>query len=84
MAYRQAELFVAFLHDTNPAGFARMMNAGLDDYPFAEAVTADYETDLQRPAVEAAGSRHGSLRLNRTVLTTTSASSNARDAKTLS
>jgi hypothetical protein len=40
MAYRNAELFVAFLHDTNPAGFARMMNAGLDDHPFAEAVTA--------------------------------------------
>jgi hypothetical protein len=46
MAYRQAKLFVTFLHDTNPAGFARMMNAILDDHPFVEAVTADYETDL--------------------------------------
>jgi hypothetical protein len=33
MAYRQAELFVTFL----------LMNAILDDHPFAEAVTADYE-----------------------------------------
>jgi hypothetical protein len=47
MAYRQAGLFVAFLHDTNPAGFARMLNAILDGRPFAEAVTAGYETDLQ-------------------------------------
>ena len=46
MAYRQAELFVTFLQDTNPAGFARMMNAILDDHQFAEAVTAGYETDL--------------------------------------
>ena len=27
MAYRQAGLFVAFLHETDPVGFARMMNA---------------------------------------------------------
>ena len=46
MAYRQAGLFVTFLHDTNPVGFARMMNAILDGLPFAEAVTAGYETDL--------------------------------------
>ena len=31
MAYRQAELFVTFLQDTNPDGFARMINAILDD-----------------------------------------------------
>jgi hypothetical protein len=47
MAYRQAGLFVGFLHETNPVGFARMMNAILDDRPFAEAVTTGYETDLQ-------------------------------------
>jgi hypothetical protein len=47
MAYRQAGLFVTFLRDTNPAGFARMMNAILDGRPFAEAVTTGYETDLQ-------------------------------------
>ena len=47
MAYRQAGLFVTFLRDMNPAGFARMMNAILDGRPFAEAVTTGYETDLQ-------------------------------------
>src|SRR5262249_5262990 len=47
MAYRQAGLFVAFLHETNPVGFARMMNAILDGRPFAEAITTGYETDLQ-------------------------------------
>jgi hypothetical protein len=47
MAYRQAGMFVTFLRETNPVGFARMMNAILDDRPFAEAVTAGYETDLQ-------------------------------------
>jgi hypothetical protein len=46
MAYRQAGLFVTFLHDTNPVGFARMMNAILDGRPLAEAVTTGYETDL--------------------------------------
>jgi len=48
MAYRQAELFVTFLHDTNPDAFARMMNAILDGYPFAEAVMTGYETDLHK------------------------------------
>jgi hypothetical protein len=47
MAYRQAGLFVAFLRETNPAGFARMMDAILDGRPFAEAVATGYETDLQ-------------------------------------
>jgi hypothetical protein len=44
MAYRQAGLFVTFLHESNPVGFARMMNAILDGRPFAEAVTTGYET----------------------------------------
>jgi hypothetical protein len=48
MAYRQAGLFVTFLHDTNPDGFARMMNAILDGHPFAEAVMTGYETDLHK------------------------------------
>jgi hypothetical protein len=48
MAYRQAGLFVTFLHDTNPDGFARMMYAILDGYPFAEAVMTGYETDLDK------------------------------------
>ena len=47
MAYRQAGMFVTFLHDTDPAGFARMMNAILDDRSFAEAMTTGYSTDLQ-------------------------------------
>jgi hypothetical protein len=47
MAYRQAGLFVTFLHETNPVGFVRMMNAILDGRPFAEAVTTGYETDVQ-------------------------------------
>lgn len=46
MAYRQAGLFVTFLHDTDPVGFARMMNAILDGRPLAEAVPTGYETDL--------------------------------------
>ena len=46
MAYRQAGLFVAFLGDTNPVGFARMMDAVLEGHPFAEAVTTGYQTDL--------------------------------------
>ena len=47
LAYRQAGLFVAFLHDTNPDGFARMMNAILDSHPFADAVATGYGTNLQ-------------------------------------
>jgi hypothetical protein len=46
MAYRQAGLFVTFLHDTDPVGFMRMMNAILDSRPLAEAMTTGYETDL--------------------------------------
>jgi hypothetical protein len=46
MAYRQAGLFVTFLHDTKPGGFARMMNDVLDGRPLAEAVPTGYETDL--------------------------------------
>ncbi len=46
LAYRQAGMFVAFLYETNPAGFARMMDAILDGRPFAETVTTGYEADL--------------------------------------
>jgi hypothetical protein len=46
MAYRQAGLFVAFLHDSNPDGFARMIDAVLDGRPLAEAATTGYQTDL--------------------------------------
>ena len=37
-----------FLHDTNPDGFARMINAILDGYSLAEAVMTGYETDLDK------------------------------------
>lgn len=46
MAYRQAGLFVAFLHDTNPAGFEHMMDAIFQSRPFAEALETGYATDL--------------------------------------
>ena len=46
MAYRQAALFVTFLHDSNPDSFARMLDAIFADRPFAEAVTTAYGTDL--------------------------------------
>jgi hypothetical protein len=46
MAYRQAGMFVSYLHDTDPPGFARMMHAVLDGRPFAEAVDAGYHQDV--------------------------------------
>jgi hypothetical protein len=47
MAYRQAGMFVAYLHDSDAPGFARMMNAILDRRPFVEAVEAGYHRDVQ-------------------------------------
>jgi hypothetical protein len=47
MAYRQAGMFVSFLHDTDTPGFARMMNAILDGRPFAEALDTGYHQDVQ-------------------------------------
>jgi hypothetical protein len=47
MAYRQAGMFVSFLHDTDTPGFARMMNAILDGRPFVEAVDTGYHRDVQ-------------------------------------
>jgi hypothetical protein len=46
MAYRQAGMFVAFLHDMDPASFARMMNAVLDGQPLANAAMTGYDADL--------------------------------------
>src|SRR5215475_10236052 len=46
MGYRQAGLFVTFLHDRDAAGFARMMAAVLDGRPFGAAVMAGYGRDL--------------------------------------
>jgi hypothetical protein len=45
MAYRQAGMFVTYLHDSDAPGFARMLNAILDGRPFVEAVTAGYQQD---------------------------------------
>jgi hypothetical protein len=47
MAYRQAGMFVSYLHDSDGPGFARMMNAILDGRPFVEAVAAGYHQDVQ-------------------------------------
>ena len=47
MAYRQAGMFVAYLHDSDPPGFARMMKAILDGRPFVEAVAAGYHDDVR-------------------------------------
>lgn len=46
MGYRQAGLFVTFLHDRDAAGFARTMAAVLDGRPFGEAVMAGYGRGL--------------------------------------
>jgi hypothetical protein len=46
MGYRQAGLFVTFLHDRDSAGFTRMMTAVLDGHPFGAAVMAGYGRDL--------------------------------------
>jgi hypothetical protein len=47
MAYRQAGMFVSYLHDTDTPGFARMMNAILDGRPFVEAVDTGYHRNVQ-------------------------------------
>jgi hypothetical protein len=47
LAYRQAGMFVAYLHDSDAPGFARMMNAILDGRPFVEAVDAGYRQDVR-------------------------------------
>jgi hypothetical protein len=46
MAYRQAGMFVSYLHDSDAPGFARMMNAILDGRPFVEAVDDGYHQDV--------------------------------------
>jgi hypothetical protein len=47
MGYRQAGLFVTFLHDKDAAAFARMMAAVLDGRQFGDAVIAGYGTDVR-------------------------------------
>ena len=46
LAYRQAGMFVAYLHDLDGPGFARMMDAILDGRPFVEAVAVGYQQDV--------------------------------------
>jgi hypothetical protein len=46
MAYRQAGMFVAYLHDSDAPGFARLMDAILDGRPFVEAVMVGYQQDV--------------------------------------
>jgi hypothetical protein len=57
MAYRQAGMFVAFLHDSDAPGFARLMNAILDGRPFVEAVAVGYHQDVRSLWQEFAGRR---------------------------
>jgi hypothetical protein len=46
IAYRQAGMFVTYLHDSNPPGFDRMLQAIMDGQPFVEAVAAGYQKDV--------------------------------------
>ena len=46
LAYRQAAMFTAFLRDTDPPAFARLMRAILDGQPFVAAVRTSYRADL--------------------------------------
>jgi hypothetical protein len=47
LAYREAGMFVNYLRESDRPGFDRMMNAILDDRPFAEAVTAGYHENVR-------------------------------------
>lgn len=47
LAYREAGMFVDYLRESDRPAFGRMMNAILDDRPFAEAVTLGYHDSLQ-------------------------------------
>jgi hypothetical protein len=47
LAYRQAGMFVTYLHDSDGPAFARMMNDILDGRSFIEAVTVSYHEDIQ-------------------------------------
>jgi hypothetical protein len=46
LAYRQAGMFVSYLRDADPSGFARMINSILDGRQFEEAVAAGYQENL--------------------------------------
>jgi hypothetical protein len=47
LAYREAGMFVNYLRESDEPAFDRMMNAILDDRPFAEAVTIGYHDNVR-------------------------------------
>ena len=47
LAYREAGMFVNYLRQSDRPGFDRMMNAILDDRPFADAVSVGYHDNVQ-------------------------------------
>jgi hypothetical protein len=47
LAYRQAGMFVSYLRDADPSGFARMINSILAGHRFEEAVAVGYQENLQ-------------------------------------
>jgi hypothetical protein len=47
LAYREAGMFVDYLHETDRPGFDRMMNAILDGRPFKDAVATGYHDDAR-------------------------------------
>jgi hypothetical protein len=59
MAYRQAGMFVSFLHGSDRPGFNRMMDAILAGRPFAEAVRVGYQNDIQSLWQKFAVAEHG-------------------------
>lgn len=47
LGYREAGMFVDYLRESDRPAFDRMMNAILDDHPFADAVTTSYHDNAQ-------------------------------------
>jgi hypothetical protein len=47
LAYRQAGMFVRYLHDSDASAFQRMLQAVLDGRPCVEAVRVGYRQDIQ-------------------------------------
>jgi hypothetical protein len=47
LAYREAEMFVNYIRESDEPAFDRMMNAILDDRQFTEAVSVGYHDDVR-------------------------------------
>jgi hypothetical protein len=47
LAYRQAGMFVSYLHEADGPAFDRMMSAILDGHSFADAVSTGYHDDVR-------------------------------------